>query len=57
MPFDTGFQYLNDIPFIFNTKSAPIPGNQGSFQILQLFNTSRYQSLVILSFSFVVILI
>ena len=30
-------------------KLAPIPGNQGSFEMLQLFDTWHYQSLVILS--------
>ena len=39
-------------------KSVPIPGNQYSFEILQLFDdTWRYQSLVILFFSSIVILI
>ena len=38
-------------------KSAPIPGNQSSFKILQLFDIWRYQSLVTLFFSSVVILI
>ena len=37
-------------------KSAPIPGNQSSFEILQLFHIWRYQSLVISFFSSVVIL-
>ena len=38
-------------------KSLPIPGNQNSFEILQLFDIWRYQSFVILFFSSVVILI
>ena len=38
-------------------KSVLIPGHQSSFGILQLFDTLRYQSLVILFFSSVVALI
>ena len=38
-------------------KSVPIQGNQSSFEILQLFDTWCYQSLVILFFSYVVNLI
>ena len=38
-------------------KSAPIPGKQSCFEILQLFDTWHHQSLVILSFSCGVILI
>ena len=39
-------------------KSAAIQGNhQSSFEILQLFDTRRYQSLGIIFFSSVVILI
>ena len=38
-------------------KSAPISENQSSFEILQLFDTWRYQSLVISFFSSIVILI
>ena len=38
-------------------KSAPIPGNQSFIEILQLFDTWRYQSLEILFFNSVVILI
>ena len=38
-------------------KSAPMPGNQISFEILQLFDLWGYQSLVILFFSYVMILI
>ena len=37
-------------------KSAPIAGNQSSFEILQLFDIWRYQKLVILFFSSVVTL-
>ena len=36
-------------------KPTPIPGSQNSFEILQLFRIWRYQSLVILFFSSVVI--
>ena len=38
-------------------KSVLIPRNQSSFEILQLFDILRYQSLVILFSSSVVILI
>ena len=38
-------------------KSAPIPGKQSSFEILQLFDMWRYQSLMILLFSSFVMLI
>ena len=38
-------------------KSARIPGNQSSFETLQLFDTWRYQRLMILFFSSTVILI
>ena len=38
--------------FHYLMKSAPILGNQSSFEILQLFDVWRYQSLVILLFSF-----
>ena len=41
--------------FHYLMKLAPIPGNQGSFEIL--FDIWRYQSLMILCFSSVVILI
>ena len=37
-------------------KPAPIPGNQSSFEILQLLDIWRYQSLI-LFFSSVVVLI
>ena len=32
-------------------KSVPIPGNQDYFEVLELFDTLRFQSLVILFFS------
>ena len=38
-------------------RSVPIPVNQSSFEISQLFDTWCYQSLVILFFSYVVNLI
>ena len=38
-------------------KSGPIPGNQSLFEILQLIDIWRYKSLMMLFFSFVVILI
>ena len=38
-------------------KSAPIPGNHSSFEILQLFDIRRYQSLVMIFFRSLVILI
>ena len=38
-------------------KSAPIPGNQSSFEILQLFDIWRHQGLVRLFFSSAVTLI
>ena len=38
-------------------KSAPIQGNQSSFEILQLFDKWRYQVLEVLFFSSVLILI
>ena len=43
--------------FHYLMKSAPIPGNQSSCEILQLFDIWRYQNLVILFFSSVVTLI
>ena len=42
--------------FHYLMESAPIPGNQSSFEILQLLDAWRYQSFVILFFSSVVIL-
>ena len=38
-------------------KFAPIPGNKSVFEILKLFDIWCYQTLVILFFSYVVILI
>ena len=38
-------------------KSVPVSVNESSFEILQLFDIWRYQSLVILFFTYVVILI
>ena len=38
-------------------KSAPISGNQSSFEILKMFDVRRYQSLVIIVLSSVLILI
>ena len=38
-------------------KLVPIPGNQSSFEMLQLFYTWRYESLGVLFFSSVVTLI
>ena len=43
--------------FYYLMKSAPIPENQNSFEILQLFDIWRYQSLVILFFNSAVSLI
>ena len=56
MPFET-FPVIKRYTFHYLMKSAPIPGNQSSFEILQLFDLRRYQSLVILFFSSVVNLI
>ena len=44
------FENLNGVIFTL-MKSVLTPGNQSSFEILQLFDTLRYQSLVILYFS------
>ena len=57
MPFDTSFSVIKRYFFHYFTKSAPIPGKQGSFEILLLFHTWRYRSLVLLFFSSIVILI
>ena len=38
-------------------KSVSIPGSENSFEILQLFDTMRYQSFVVLCFSSVLTLI
>ena len=48
---------IKQYTFHYLMKSAPIPGNQSCFEILQLFDIWRYQSLVILFFSSAVILI
>ena len=50
------FSVIKLYTFHYLMKSAPIPGNQSSFKILQLLDIWRYQSLVILFFSSVVIL-
>ena len=50
------FPVIKRYTFRYFMKSAPIPGNQSSFEILELFDIWRYQSLVILFFSSVVIL-
>ena len=46
MTFVTVFEELNDIPLTNLMKSAPIPGNQSSFEILQygMFDIWHYQS-------------
>ena len=51
------FPVIKRYVFHYLTKSAVIPRNQSSFEMLQLFDIWRYQSLVILFFSFVVILV
>ena len=60
-PWVNAFWYCSPVIkryfFHYLMKSAPIPGNQSSFEILQLFNIWHYQSLVISFFSSVVILI
>ena len=55
--FRSCFLVIKRYTFYYMMKSAPIPGNQSSFEILQLFDIWRYQSLVILFYSSVVILI
>ena len=50
------FRVIKKYTFHYLKNSVPIRGNQSSFKILQLFDTWRYQSLVILFFSCVVIL-
>ena len=50
------FRAIKKYTFHYLKNSVPIRGNQSSFKILQLFDTWRYQSLVILFFSCVVIL-
>ena len=51
------FSVIKRYTFHYITKSATIPGNQGSFEILKLSNIWRYQSLVTLFFSSIAILI
>ena len=51
------FPVIKRFTFHYLMKSAPIPGNQGSFEILQLFDIWRYQSLVVLFFSYLLNLI
>ena len=48
------FSAVKRYTFHYFVKSASIPGNQSSFEVLQLFDTERYQSSVILFFSFIV---
>ena len=50
------FRVIKKYTFHYLKNSVPIRGNQSSFKILQLFDIWRYQSLVILFFSCVVIL-
>ena len=51
------FPVIKRYIFHYLMKSAPILGNQSSFEVFELFDIWRYQSLVILFFSSVVILI
>ena len=52
MPFDTArVEAIKRYAFQYLMKSVSIPRNQSSFEILQLFDTLRYQSLVILFLS------
>ena len=52
MPFDTArVKAIKRYAFQDLMKSVSIPRNQSSFEILQLFDTLRYQSLVILFLS------
>ena len=55
--FSYHFPVIKRYTFYYLMKSAPISGNQSSFEILQLIDIWRYQGLVILFFSSVVILI
>ena len=58
MPFDTArVKAIKRYAFQYLMKSVSIPRNQSSFEILQLFDTLRYQSLVILFLSSVLALI
>ena len=41
------FSVIKRYTFYYYLKLAPVPGNQGSFEILQLFDKWRYRSLVI----------
>ena len=50
------FSIIKRNTFHYLMKSAPIPGNQSSFEILQLFDIWHDQVLVILFFSSIVIL-
>ena len=50
------FPVIKRYIFHYLMKSAHIPGNRSSFEILQLFNIWRYQSLVIIFFSSTMIL-
>ena len=50
------FRVIKKYTFHYLKNSVPIRGNQSSFKILHLFDIWRYQSLVILFFSCVVIL-
>ena len=45
------FKVIKQYNFHYLLKSIPIPGNKSSFEILQLFDTWRHQSLLILFFS------
>ena len=45
------FKVIKQYNFHYLLKSIPIPGNKSSFEILQLFDTWRHQSLWILFFS------
>ena len=51
------FPVIKRYTFHYLMKLSRIPGNQSSFEILQLFDIWLYQSLVILFFSSVLILI
>ena len=51
------FPVIKRYAFNYLMKSAPIPGNQSFFELLQLFDSWGYQSLMISFFSSVVILI
>ena len=56
IPVDTVFQSLNDIATLhYLMRLAPIPENQICIEILQLLDKWRYQSLVTLFFSSLVV--